>query len=288
MSSDSKFGRKEYISEVTIIMKLRHRNLVQILGWCHERGELFLVYEFLPNGSLDKYLFGEQRGGLDWERRYSIACDVATALVYLHDDWDQQVVHRDVKASNILLDSNFNAKLGDFGLARVVERNHEASHTTVVAGTMGYLAPECVVTGKATPELDVFSFGAVSLEIACGKRPVDRSLSEHNSRLVEWVWDLYGQGKILDAVDERLGGNFNPEEMERLMAVGLLCSHPDPKERPTMREVIKIFKFEAPLPYIPSNLPVAVYMNADPSHMATSTTSSYGTCSTINSASLAR
>ncbi|XP_057867914.2 L-type lectin-domain containing receptor kinase IX.1-like [Cryptomeria japonica] len=259
ISQGSNQGRKEYVSEVTIINKLRHRNLVQLLGWCHEKGELLLVYEYLSNGSLDKYIFGKEKDTLPWHLRYSIACDIACALVYLHEEWVQQVVHRDVKASNIMLDSDFNAKLGDFGLARVVERDQTASHTTVVAGTLGYLAPECVITGKASPEADVYSFGAVTLEIACGRRPVDHRLRDHNDRLVEWVWDLYGEGKLLHAGDEKLGGNFNAEEMERLMLVGLLCSHPDPTSRPTMREVMKILKWGAELPYVPLDLPVAVY-----------------------------
>ncbi|XP_057873806.2 L-type lectin-domain containing receptor kinase IX.1-like [Cryptomeria japonica] len=259
ISQGSSQGRKEYVSEVTIISRLRHRNLVRLLGWCHRKGELLLVYEYLPNGSLDNYIFGEQKGSLNWERRYNIACDLASALVYLHEEWDQLVVHRDVKASNVMLDSNFNAKLGDFGLARLVERHNAASHTTVVAGTFGYLAPECVMTGKASPETDVFSFGAVTLEIACGRRPVDRSLNKHNCRLVEWVWDLYEHGKILCAADEKLGGLFNENEMERMLLVGLLCSHPDPTSRPKMREVTKILKGETELPYVPLGLPVAVY-----------------------------
>ncbi|XP_057868326.2 L-type lectin-domain containing receptor kinase IX.1-like [Cryptomeria japonica] len=259
ISEGSKQGRKEYITEVTIISKLRHRNLVQLLGWCHQKGEFLLVYEFLPNGSLDNYLFEEQKVVMDWDRRYSIACDIASALVYLHEDWEQRVVHRDVKASNVLLDSDFNAKLGDFGLARLVGRDHAASHTTVVAGTYGYLAPECVYTGKASTESDVFSFGAVTLEIACGRRPVDRSLDK---RLVEWVWNLYSQGRLLDSADKKLEGNFKGKEMERLLLLGLLCSHPDPKARPKMKEVVKILKFEAQLPNIPLNLPVAVYDSA--------------------------
>lgn len=262
ISQDSKQGRKEYVSEVTTISRLRHRNLVQLLGWCHQKGELLLVYEHLPNGCLDKHIFGKEKDILKWNRRYSIACDIASALLYLHEEWDQRVVHRDVKASNVMLDSNFNAKLGDFGLARLMESDQAASHTTVVAGTRGYVAPECYITGKTSPEADVYSFGAVTLEIACGRRPLDHTLEEHNCRLVEWVWDLYGKGKALDAADEKLGGlggDFNAEEMERLMVVGLLCSNLDSTSRPKMREVIKILKNEVRLPHVPLDLQVAVY-----------------------------
>ncbi|XP_057867946.2 L-type lectin-domain containing receptor kinase IX.1-like [Cryptomeria japonica] len=255
----SRQGRKEYISEVTIITKLRHRNLVRLLGWCHEQGELLLVYEFLPNGNLDKYIFDEGKDCLNWERRYSVARGIASALIYLHEEWDQRVVHRDVKASNVLLDSNFNAKLGDFGLARVVEFDHAASRTTLVAGTRGYMAPEYIETGKASPESDVYSFGAMALEIACGRQPIDYSLEEFDFRVVAWVWDLRRQGKLLDAADKKLERNFNSEEMELLMLLGLLCSHPDPKARPTMREVLKILQFDSPLPCVPLNMPVPVY-----------------------------
>ncbi|XP_057867949.1 L-type lectin-domain containing receptor kinase IX.1 [Cryptomeria japonica] len=272
ISQGSSQGKKEYISEVTIISKLRHRNLVRLLGWCHEQGELLLVYEFLPNGSLDKYLFDESKDCLNWDARYSVACGIASALIYLHEEWDQRVVHRDVKASNVLLDSNFNAKLGDFGLARVVESDLAASRTTVVAGTRGYMAPEYLETGKANPESDVYSFGAMALEIACGRQPIDYSLDEYNFRVVAWVWDLHRQGKLLDSADKKLEGCFNSKEMEVVMLVGLLCSHPDPKARPTMREVLKILKFDAQMPYVPLNMPVAIYGDALTSHVGSSST----------------
>ncbi|XP_057867932.2 L-type lectin-domain containing receptor kinase IX.1-like [Cryptomeria japonica] len=219
IAQGSRQGRKEYISEVTIISKLRHHNLVRLLGWCHEQGDLLLVYEFLPNGSLDKYIFNESKVCLNWQRRYSVACGIASALIYLHEEWDQCIVHRDVKASNVLLDSNFNAKLGDFGLTRVVESDHAAASTTMVAGTRGYLAPEYIASGKASPESDVYSFGAVALEIAYGRQPIDYTLKEYDFRMVAWVWGLRRQGKILDAADKKLEGNFNIDVMERLMLV---------------------------------------------------------------------
>ncbi|CAN0865080.1 L-type lectin-domain containing receptor kinase IX.1 [Linum grandiflorum] len=245
VSRTSRQGKKEYISE------------------CHEKNELLLVYEFLPNGSLDQHLFG---GGersrttvvLDWPVRYKIAQGLASGLLYLHEEWEQCVVHRDIKSSNVMLDSNFNAKLGDFGLARLVD--HElGSQTTVLAGTMGYLAPECVTTGKASKESDVYSFGVVCLEIACGRKPVDPKQELRKVRLVEWVWDLYGQGEILEAVDWKLGGGLDSEEVERLMIVGLWCCHPDEMNRPSIRQVISVLKMEAPLPSLPAKLPVPMY-----------------------------
>ncbi|KAF8664522.1 hypothetical protein HU200_054702 [Digitaria exilis] len=164
-------GKKEYISEVKIISRLRHRNLVQLVGWCHEHGEFLLVYEFMPNRSLDTHLYCNSNI-LPWPLRFKITISVASALLYLHEEWEQCVVHRDVKPSNVMLDSSFNAKLGDFGLARLVDHDR-GSQTTVIAGTMGYLAPECVTTGKASKESDVYSFGILALEVACGRRPVD-------------------------------------------------------------------------------------------------------------------
>ena len=153
-----------------IISRLRHRNLVQLIGWYHERGEFLLVYEYMPNGSLDTHLFGVEIM-LIWPVRYKIALGLASALLYLHEEWEQCVVHRDIKSSNVMLDSNFNAKLGDFGLARLVDQEL-GSQTTVLAGTMGYLAPGCIITSKVSKESDVYSFWVVSLEIACGSKPI--------------------------------------------------------------------------------------------------------------------
>eukprot|EP01018_Ginkgo_biloba_P007296 Gb_15976 [translate_table: standard] len=228
ISQVSMQGKKEYISEVTTINRLRHRNLVQLLE------------------------------PLDWKRRYGIASGLASALLYLHEEGHQCVVHRDVKSSNVMLDYNFTAKLGDFGLARLVEHECEAK-STVIAGTFGYIAPECLKTRRATRESDVFSFGAVALEIASGMRVLDKRLKDYNMRLVEWVWDLYGQNRLLDAADQRLGGKFKVEEMEQLLVMGLWCSHPDPKSRPTIWPVLKTLKFDDLLPELPPKEPVAMY-----------------------------
>ncbi|KAE8008294.1 hypothetical protein FH972_004816 [Carpinus fangiana] len=253
VSKGSKQGIKEYASEVKIISRLRHRNLVQLLGWCHERGELLLVYEFMPNGSLDSHLF-TQGSLLVWAMRYKVAQGLASALFYLHEEWEECVVHRDIKSSNIMLDSNFNAKLGDFGLARFVD-HLKGSQTTVLAGTMGYMAPECVTTGKASKESDVYSFGIVALEIACGRKPINPKAPEDQVVMVEWVWELYGVGRVLEAADPRLGGDFDEQQMERLMIVGLWCAHPDRNLRPSIKQAIDVLNFETPIPVLPSNMP---------------------------------
>ncbi|CAJ2636322.1 unnamed protein product [Trifolium pratense] len=257
VSKGSRQGKKEYISEVRIISKLRHRNLVQLLGWCHEKNELLLVYEYMLNGSLDFHLFGKGVM-LSWNLRYKIALGLASSLLYLHEEWEQCVVHRDIKSSNVMLDANFNSKLGDFGLARLVD--HElGSQTTVLAGTMGYLAPECVTTGKSSKESDVYSFGVVALEIVSGRRSIEPKEEAKKVRLVEWIWELYGKGELFEGVDRGLNLEYDEKQMEYLMIIGLWCCHPDFTMRPSIRQVINVLNFEANLPNLPSKFPVPMY-----------------------------
>ncbi|KAM1805036.1 hypothetical protein ACFX12_030833 [Malus domestica] len=272
ISSGSRQGMKEYAAEVRIISRLRHRNLVQLIGWCHEKRELLLVYEFMSNGSLDSHLF-KPKTVLHWEARYRIAQGLASGLFYLHEEWEQCVLHRDIKSSNIMLDSNFNAKLGDFGLARLVDHGKQ-SQTTVLAGTMGYMAPECLTTGKASKETDVYSFGVVALEIACGRKPIDPKLGRTQINMVEWVWELYGEGKIIEAADAKLCGEFDAKQMECLLIVGLWCAHPDYTMRPSIQQTIQVLNFEVPLPILPSKMPVASYLSLPVSF---SISSSYNT-----------
>nr|XP_043627606.1 L-type lectin-domain containing receptor kinase IX.1-like [Erigeron canadensis] len=278
VSKTSEQGIKEYESEVKIISQLRHRNLVHLNGWCHEKGELLLVYEFMENGSLDLHLF-EGKSLLSWVTRYKIAHGLASALLYLHNEWEQCVLHRDIKSSNVMLDSCFNAKLGDFGLARLVD-HEKGSQTTKMAGTMGYMAPEYVMTGKASKEADVFSFGVVALEIACGRKPLYLDGSKTKTELVEWVWDLYGTETLLEAVDPCLGSDFAEEEIKRLMVVGLWCVHPDPIARPSMRQAIQVLKFEASPPILPLKMPKPTY-NVPSTSTSNGNTSSG--CNTVSS-----
>ncbi|XP_062204162.1 L-type lectin-domain containing receptor kinase IX.1-like [Phragmites australis] len=261
VSKSSKQGRKEYASEVKIISRLRHRNLVQLIGWCHGGGELLLVYELMPNGSLDTHIHN-QNNILSWPLRHEIVLGIGSALLYLHQDWEQCVLHRDIKPSNVMIDASFNAKLGDFGLARLVDHERE-SHTTALAGTMGYMDPECMVTGTASTTSDVFSFGVVVLEIACGRRPivVVQDTEEYATmHLVQWVWEFYGRGLILDAADARLNGEFDSEEMERVMVTALWCAHPDRAMRPSIRQAVNVLRLEAPLPSLPARMPIATFM----------------------------
>ncbi|XP_068636561.1 L-type lectin-domain containing receptor kinase VIII.1-like [Aristolochia californica] len=250
-------GRDEFLSELSIIGTLRHRNLVRLRGWCHEKGEILLVYDYMPNGSLDKALF-EAKTPLPWTHRRKILAGVASALTYLHQECENQVIHRDVKASNIMLDEGYNARLGDFGLARQVEHD-KSPEATIAAGTMGYLAPEYLLTGRATDKTDVFSYGAVILEVVCGRRPIEKDVGASNANnggnLVEWVWSLYRDERLLEAADSRLAGEYEEGEMRRVLLVGLICSHPDPNQRPSMRNVVQMLGGEAALPYVPISKP---------------------------------
>uniref|UniRef100_A0ACD5YKM9 Uncharacterized protein n=1 Tax=Avena sativa TaxID=4498 RepID=A0ACD5YKM9_AVESA len=287
VSKGSKQGKKEYASEVRIISRLRHRNLVQLIGWCHGGGELLLVYELMPNGSLDTHLYGGDNANvLPWPARHEIVLGLGSALLYLHQEWEQCVLHRDIKPSNIMLDASFAAKLGDFGLARLVDHGR-VSHTTVLAGTMGYMDPECMMTGRTNAESDVYGFGVVILEIACGRRPLVTAQHEDDAvHLTQWVWEWYGRGRILDAADERLEGEFNGKEMECLLIVGLWCAHPDRSLRPSIRQAVNVLRFEAPLPSLPARMPVATFMPQVGAFTSTSSAATGGGSSSTGTSSV--
>ncbi|KAH9736054.1 L-type lectin-domain containing receptor kinase IV.4 [Citrus sinensis] len=249
ISHESRQGMKEFVAEIVSIGRLRHRNLVQLLGYCRRKGELLLVYDYMPNGSLDKYLYDQPKVTLNWIQRFRVIKGVALGLFYLHQEWEQVVIHRDVKASNVLLDGELNGRLGDFGLARLYDHGTDPQ-TTHVVGTLGYLAPEHTRTGKATTSADVFSFGAFLLEVACGRRPIQRQGPSENLILVDWVFDFWNRGELLEARDPNLGTEYVAEELELVLKLGLLCSHSDPTARPSMRQVVQILERDVALPAI--------------------------------------
>ncbi|XP_042519494.1 L-type lectin-domain containing receptor kinase IV.2-like [Macadamia integrifolia] len=253
VSHDSRQGVREFIAEIASIGKLRHRNIVTLLGYCRRKEELLLVYDFMPNGSLDKFLFDQSttKAKLSWKQRFQIIKGVASALLYLHEEWEQVVVHRDVKSSNVMLDKELNGKLGDFGLARLYDRGEDPKSTHVV-GTFGYLAPELSRTGKVSPTMDVFAFGVFLLEMACGRRPIEPRASEECIVLVDWVISSWNSGTILDTVDPKLEMNYEVEEMELVLKLGLLCSQSIPTARPCMRQVVRYLEGEVPQPKLPS------------------------------------
>ncbi|KAG4931444.1 hypothetical protein AAZX31_17G210600 [Glycine max] len=245
--SDVENSEEIFTNEVKIISRLIHKNLVQFMGWCHEEGKLLMVFEYMTNGSLDNHLFGNRRT-LTWGVRYKIALGVVRALRYLHEDAEQCVLHRDIKSANVLLDTDFNTKVSDFGMAKLVDPRLRTQKTKVV-GTYGYLAPEYVKEGRASKESDMYGFGVLALEIACGKRTYEDR--EHNHvPLTNWVWKHYVEGNILNAADKGLKGDYDVNEMTCLLTVGIWCSHPDHKKRPKAEQVINALKQETPLPLL--------------------------------------
>jgi serine/threonine protein kinase len=252
VSHESRQGMKEFVAEIVSIGQLRHRNLVPLLGYCRRKGELLLVYDYMPKGNLDKYLFDQPRATLSWSQRFRVIKGVASGLFYLHELWEQVVIHRDVKASNVLLDGELNARLGDFSLARLYDHG-TAPQTTHVVGTLGYLAPEHSRSGKATTGTDVFAFGAFLLEVSCGRRPIEpRGAADDNILLIDWVFSHWNRGEILVARDVRLGADYVAEEVELVLKLGLLCSHSEPTARPSMRQVVQFLEGDSPLPELPS------------------------------------
>ncbi|XP_072951849.1 L-type lectin-domain containing receptor kinase SIT2-like isoform X1 [Typha angustifolia] len=238
VSHESRQGMKEFVAEIVSIGRLRHRNLVQLLGYCRRKGELLLVYDFMPNRSLDMYLYDQDKPTLAWDLRFRIIKGVASSLLYLHENWEQVVIHRDIKASNVLLDSEMNGRLGDFGLARLYDHGTNPQ-TTRFVGTIGYLAPELARTGKASTGTDVFAFGAFILEVACGRRPVEPTAQGEPLVLLDWVLENWRGGSLVNTMDPRLREEYVLEEVEMVLKLGLLCSHPLPTSRPSIRQVMQ-------------------------------------------------
>jgi serine/threonine protein kinase len=232
--------RKVYLLQVATIGNIHHFNLVRLCGYCSERSERLLVYEFMSNGSLDKYLFTKPNraaSALTWPRRFSIVCDIARGLAYLHEGCRKRILHCDVKPENILLDEKFSAKLADFGLAKLVDRQ-EADAFTVVRGTRGYLAPEWFVSNSPiTEKCDVYSFGMVVLEIIGGRKNVDFKVSSAKLYFHVWVYDQVAANDLSEIVDKHLGGDVDPEQVMMLAKLALVCVQEDPALRPTMSKV---------------------------------------------------
>ncbi|KDP31035.1 hypothetical protein JCGZ_11411 [Jatropha curcas] len=240
VNHDSKQGLREFMAEISSMGRLQHKNLVQMRGWCRKSNELMLVYDYMSNGSLDRYIFKKLDKTLNWLQRRQVLADVAEGLNYLHYGWDQVVIHRDIKSSNILLDSDMRGRLGDFGLAKLYSHN-EVPNTTRVVGTLGYLAPELATMAVPTAASDVYSFGVVILEVASGRRPIEMGSAEEEDRvLIECVRELYVEGKVVEAADEKIKGEYEVEEMEMILKLGLACCHPDAERRPSMKEVVPI------------------------------------------------
>lgn len=236
LSVASHQGKKQFVAEIATISAVQHRNLVKLYGCCIEGVNRSLVYEYLENKSLDQALFGKGSLDLDWPTRYDICLGVARGLAYLHEESRVRIVHRDVKASNILLDYHRNPKISDFGLAKLYD-DTKTHISTRVAGTIGYLAPEYAMRGHLTEKADVFGFGVVALEIVSGRPNSDTSLEEEKTYLLEWAWQLHENNREIELVDSRLS-EFSEEEARRMIGVALLCTQTSPTLRPPMSRAV--------------------------------------------------
>lgn len=250
----------DFYNEVNIISSVEHRNLVRLLGCSCSGPESLLVYEYLPNKSLDRFIFESNRGRiLDWEKRYEIIIGTAEALVYLHENCKTKIIHRDVKASNILLDSKLRAKIADFGLVRSFQEDQ--SHiSTVIAGTLGYMAPEYLAHGQLTEKADIYSFGVVLLEIITGKQNNQSKELDHSDSLVTNTWKRFHSGTMEELYDPNLNlnseNNINiKDEVLRVVQIGLLCTQENPNLRPLMSKVLQMLRNKDEQLPAPSNPP---------------------------------
>jgi serine/threonine protein kinase len=237
-------GDREFIAEVEMLSRLHHRNLVKLIGICIEGRKRCLVYELVPNGSVESHLHGDDknRGPLDWEARMKIALGAARGLAYLHEDSNPRVIHRDFKASNVLLEDDFTPKVSDFGLAR--EATEGSNHiSTRVMGTFGYVAPEYAMTGHLLVKSDVYSYGVVLLELLTGRKPVDMSQPQGQENLVTWARTLLTSREGLEQlVDPSLAGSYNFDDMAKVAAIASMCVHSEVTQRPFMGEVVQALK----------------------------------------------
>ncbi|KAK7284187.1 hypothetical protein RJT34_18928 [Clitoria ternatea] len=244
LTRDNQNGDREFIAEVEMLSRLHHRNLVKLIGICIEGRRRCLVYELVHNGSVESHLHGDDKikGTLDWEARMKIALGAARGLAYLHEDSNPRVIHRDFKASNVLLEDDFTPKVSDFGLAR--EATEGSNHiSTRVMGTFGYVAPEYAMTGHLLVKSDVYSYGVVLLELLTGRKPVDMSQPQGQENLVTWARPLLTTREGLEQlVDPSFAGSYNFDDMAKVAAIASMCVHPEVTQRPFMGEVVQALK----------------------------------------------
>ncbi|RYR37379.1 hypothetical protein Ahy_A09g042275 isoform D [Arachis hypogaea] len=240
LSTSSKQGVVEFKNEILLIAKLQHRNLVSFMGFCIEEQEKILLYEYVPNGSLDYFLFdGGQQQKLSWDQRYKIIGGTVLGILYLHEYSRLKVIHRDLKPSNILLDENMNAKISDFGMARIVDIDQVRGKTNRIVGTYGYMSPEYAMFGQFSEKSDVFSFGVMILEIVTGQKNVNSYTSNRvEESLLNYVWKQWRDGTPLSILDPKIKEDYNQVEVIKCIQIGLLCVQENPNSRPTMGTII--------------------------------------------------
>ncbi|KAL7259953.1 hypothetical protein ACSBR1_005756 [Camellia fascicularis] len=243
-------GEREFQAEVEIISRVHHKHLVSLVGYCITGSQRMLVYEFVPNNTMEFHLHGKGRPTMDWSTRWRIALGSAKGLAYLHEDCHPKIIHRDIKAANILLDFHFEAMVADFGLAKLCS-DVDTHISTRVMGTFGYLAPEYASSGKLTHKSDVFSFGVVLLELITGRRPVNSSQSYADDSLVDWARPLLTQaledGNFDPFVDPQLQRDYRPNEMARMVACAAACVRHSAQCRPGMSQVVRAFEGDVSL-----------------------------------------
>ncbi|XP_020223529.1 cold-responsive protein kinase 1 [Cajanus cajan] len=241
LSAESRQGVKEFLTEINVISEIEHENLVKLYGCCVEKNNRILVYNYLENNSLSQTLLGGGHSSIyfDWRTRCKICVGVARGLAFLHEEVRPPIVHRDIKASNILLDKDLTPKISDFGLAKLIPAN--MTHvSTRVAGTIGYLAPEYAIGGKLTRKADIYSFGVLLVEIVSGRCNTNSRLPIEEQFLLERTWELYERKELVGLVDMSLNGEFDAEQACKFLKIGLLCTQESPKLRPSMSSVVKM------------------------------------------------
>ncbi|XP_027364934.1 putative receptor-like protein kinase At4g00960 [Abrus precatorius] len=254
LSTNSKQGEEEFKNEVLLIAKLQHKNLVRLIGFCQEDQEKILIYEYVPNKSLDHFLFNPQRR-LTWSERYKIIKGIARGILYLHEDSRLKIIHRDIKPSNVLLDNSMNPKISDFGMARMVSTDQIQGCTNRVVGTYGYMSPEYAMHGKFSEKSDVFSFGVMVLEIISGKKNSCSFESCRVDDLLSYAWNEWRNESPFQLVDPILQESYYPNEVEKCMQIGLLCVQENPDDRPTMGTIVSYLNnpsVEMPFPLEPA------------------------------------